>query len=211
MDSRKIPTLKPGDIILARSGDWISGTIRWFSKRRTGSARFSHAALALGNMHIVPSVIEAITRIRINPLKKYRNQPIIIYRNKHLTSTALRSVVTQALTITNQGYAWLKLPLFAFDALFKTYWFTQYLGITNFKVCSNLIAWVYYATFKGLELHSLKGFSEYTEMLDRFKSDKVFGINWRSTSPDTIDDWCVTHSDEWEVVYRGKGVGNVRE
>ena len=59
-------------------------------------------------------------------------------------------------------YGYTKLPLFALDATFKTYWFTKNIGLKHFKVCSQWIMFLLKNYYKTRD--------------------------WRTYSPDDIDD-----------------------
>lgn len=172
-----VPELLPGDIILSRSKTWISKAIRFFSKLQSGNARVSHAALALGD----GLVIESLTKIRINEFAKYKDQPIVIYRLRDHSDQEHESVRREALKVAGNTYGLLKLPLFILDSLSSAicrkpvYFFTQTFGITNFQVCSNFVAWIW-------QTHG----------------NHIWPINWRSISPDYLDDWCVKNA---ELIY----------
>ena len=171
-----LPYLHPADIILSRSGTFFSKAIRFFEKLKSGSANYSHSAMCLSDRE----VIESLWRVTVNPTSKYENEDIVIYRPKFLTMDQKRSVVNRSLKIEGQAYGVLKIPLFAMDAVFKTYLFTQTFGISHFKVCSNLIAWAYYK---------------------ELGHDDIFGTGWRSVSPDVIDDYCSRWPLLWEKIY----------
>lgn len=173
--------LKPADIVLSTSAtSWQSKIIRWFEKKQTGSARVSHASLSLVGISQVPELIESQWLVERVKTEEYNEKPIVVWRHRNLTDLQRSSITLRSVSLSNHPYGMLKLPLFGLDALFNTYWFTQHANITNFKVCSQLIAWTYYK-----------------ELLE----DSVFGIEWRSVSPDAIDDYCRNHPEEWESVY----------
>ena len=169
-----LPDLLPGDIILSRSKTWISKTIRFFSKLQSGDARVSHAVLVLGD----GLVIESLVKIRINELAKYKDQTIVIYRLKDHSDSDRESVRREALKVTGNTYGLLKLPLFVLDSFSSVirrrpvYFFTQTFGITNFQVCSNFVAWIW-----------------------RTHGNHIWPIDWRSISPDYLDDWCSRNAD----------------
>src|SRR3989304_3442715 len=139
-----IPKLKPADIILSRTDAWLSKAIRAFEKKRTGSARFSHAAMALGDLTEKQEVIESLWKIQRSPLAKYEKESIVVYRHKLLTDAERREIAFEALAVSNDAYAVLKIPLFMLDSAFNTYFFTSKLGVSSFKVCSNLAAFSYH-------------------------------------------------------------------
>lgn len=175
-----IPKLLPADIILSCSDAWISKQIRDVGKLASGSCRVSHASLALGNLTEKPECIESLWKVTRSPISKYENEQIVIWRNKTLSRGKRNEIALKMVSIERDGYGLLKLPLFFLDAVFKTYFFTQHFGVSNFKVCSEAIAWAYE---KALNKPS------------------YFGCGWRSVSPDIIDDQCSANVKEWECVY----------
>ena len=198
-----IPKLKPCDIILSRTDAWLSKAIRAFEKKRTGSARFSHAAMALGDLTEKQEVIESLWKIQRSPLAKYEKESIIIYRHKLLTDIERREISLIALSVSNAPYALLKIPLFALDAAFNTYFFTSKLGISSFKVCSNLAAWSYHQYFKqkSEDLFTSGVPFPKNSWQKRYAENGVFDTGWKSTSPDTIDDNNREEPELWEQVY----------
>lgn len=160
--------LWPGDCILSSSATVISKTIRFFGNKKHGKARVSHASVYTRD----GLVVESLVKVRVRPIEKYHKQNLIIWRipdsmigGKNPMDVRLN--VAKAILLTaGDSYGWLKIPLFALDSIFDTYFFTSRIGISNFKVCSNLWAW-------GWE-----------------KVGKInFGFPWRSASPDRLDDW----------------------
>lgn len=172
--------LLPGDILLSRKNTWLSRTIRKFGKIKTGSAKVSHAALCLGKLTEKPEVIEALWKVIRNPLSKYDKEQIVIFRKRGLNQAQRNEIALKCISVENQAYGILKLPLFALDSLTHSYFFTQTFGLSNYKVCSNLIAWAYEKA-AGIK----------------------FGVGWRSVQPDTIYDFCVSKQQDWEIILNG--------
>ena len=170
--------LKAGDIILTRSDTLLSRIIRWAGKKRTGAARVSHAAMALGDLVVPASCVESLWRVEVSPLSKYDGQEMIVWRLIDMTDEERERMAVRALTQCNMSYDVFKILLFLLDCLFRTYFFTRLFGISNYKVCSNLIAWA-----------------------REKENGRKFGIGWRSVQPDTIDDWCRRNKKKAELVY----------
>ena len=171
--------LLTGDIILTRDeAGFFAKAIRWFGARATGSARVNHVAVYAGIINGEGCVIEEAGKLRITPLYKYLDTPCVVYQMPVLTEAQRSAIVWQLLEPIGQGYGWGKIPLFALDGLFKTYFFTRFFGLTSFKVCSQAAAWAY----------------------DKVMGFDVFGINWKSATPDNIDDWCSNH-DAWVEIH----------
>lgn len=182
--------LLPGDCINSRSNTLLSKLIRKAGRNNfpdyigqdLNSARVSHTALALGD----GLCIESLWRVRINPISKYDGQKCVIWRipdhiienaNPDMNPMQIReSVAKHALFSAGDSYGVLKIPLFLLDFAFNTYKFTSKLGISNFKVCSNLFAYVWH------------------------KHGNIdFGRDWRSISPDYLDDMAIV--EKWDLVY----------
>ena len=173
-----IPDLQAGDVVLTRTEQgWLGKTIRWFSARKSGAARVNHAVCMIDDRWC----IEALTRVKTRRFfDAYLDVPLVVWRPRVRGDIAL-AVAEAWLTQEARGYAWLKLPLFALDSLIpgQHYPFTRFVGLSAFKVCSNLVAW---------------GFQKVTGRV-------WFGLDWRSVSPDHIDDWAEKHPEEWECVF----------
>jgi hypothetical protein len=149
---------------LSRDNTWISKTIRWFGKRQSGSANYSHAFLKIDDIVIE----ETFAGLRIKPYSKYNKIIHKLYTPKFLNEeeeTTIRNTAMAQVGTIKGIYGYAKLPLFALDALTKSYWFTSHLSIKHFKVCSQ---WCCYLFYK---------YANY----DKFST-------WRSYSPDGIDD-----------------------
>ena len=149
---------------------------------QTGHARYSHAAMGLGYLTPKESMIEQLfSGVKIRPISKLeKGFAFSIWRNKVWSEQEKIWIASHMQQQMRQPYGFLKIPLNALDCIFRTYWFTQTLGISHFKECMQIIAW---SAYKILG------------------TDNVFGTGWRSVSPDIADDYCRTHPDEWEEIY----------
>ena len=158
---------------LSRSNTWLSKAIRWFGKHKTGNAQYSHAFLLFGD-----TVYESLWNgVKATKYRKYRGKPHVLYTPIFVTGKQSKVIEKYLLRLTESvkgSYGYTKLPLFALDALFKTYKFTNRWSITSFKVCSQLACYCFYKKIKYY----------------KFK-------NWRSMSPDDIDDFCMIESSDW--------------
>lgn len=175
-----LPELLPGDIILSKNNTILSTVIRWFEGLQTRKARVSHAAMALGH----GLVIESLWRVRINDLAKYEKQRIVVYRLKDHSDEERQNVARRAMKLAGDSYGLLKLPLFALDGLSSwtlrlfgwkkpVYFWTSKFGITNFRVCSQFLMYCWY----------------------KF-GNHSWPINWRSGSPDFLDDYCDQNAEK---------------
>lgn len=159
---------------LSKSKSFVSKTIRFFGKLQTGDARYSHSFMILDDKFILE---EGFFGLRVRPIKKYLDQQVLVYRPKFLSQKASDRVKEEALKQvgTYKGiYGYAKIPLFALDSVFKTYWFTKHIGVKHFKVCSQFCAYLFYK------------YADY----DEFK-------NWRSLSPDGLDDFMRKKTIDW--------------
>jgi hypothetical protein len=173
--------LKPGDLILSRTDKWLSKAIRFFSSLQSGHARFSHSAMYIGN----GLLIEALVRVRINPITKYDDQEVVVWRLKDYDDSERLEVAQYAMLLAGDSYGWLKIPLFALDSVstfvlkcFKkdkqVYFFTRTFGLKSFRVCS--ILWAY--CWKEIAKHI-------------FNSPEGKEIVPKSQSPDFQDDYMI--------------------
>lgn len=179
MNKSDWPALQPGDILLTKSKTWLSWAIRWVESLETGQARVSHVALVLGD----GLLIESLWKVSISEIKKYHDQPVVIYRlTEGIYSLDRIHVRIAAMKIAGATYGWLKIPLFALDAVSSymgrlfghkepIYFFTSTLGITNFRVCSQFVMYVW-------------------EKAGGYK----WPIPWKSGTPDFLDDYCAKNA-----------------
>ena len=181
--NEKLPPLIPGDIVLTNNRAFDGDTtfarlIGWFeSWKDKAPADATHVAGSLGGHEI----IESLGKVTRGSVWKYADIPIRVWRLKGIGYDKRVNIAARWDTVEHQKYAWTKIPLFALDSLFSTYFFTRTFGLSSFKVCSNLIAWAY-------------------EKEVGYK----FGAVWRSISPDDIDDFCAEHP-EWGLVWDSMG------
>jgi hypothetical protein len=186
--------LKPADIGLSRhSGNWVSNGIRWFESLWQSKARYSHAWMMINWM----ALIESMFYVTVNLITKYEGKEIAIWRNKILTEAERKGIAELLITTRGTLYGITKIPLFALDHLFQTYWFTKKFGVTTFKVCSQEVGWGYYRYFKNLKESGI----ELDAIRERYASDLVFDVPWRCLDPDGIDDYCIAHPEEYELIF----------
>lgn len=182
-----------GDIGLSRSEGFISKAIRFFTSWHTKDAWCNHA---FG--FVTPEdIVEAQARIAINPKKKYDGEQVRVYRIP-LSQDERMNFKYGLLRRHNEAwhsYGYLKLPLFALDAIctkVSTFWghnkpvffFTKIFGISNIPVCSQLIVWA---------LHT---FTKY-RLKDIFDEE----VNWKCISPDYLDDLLQLDINQAKVIY----------
>lgn len=166
-----IPKLEIGDIILVKGTSIFSKLILFFENLHTKGARVSHAAVYLGDDLVIESIAFPEWKIRINDLSNYNNSKCVIYRLEGHTDAEINLVVREAKKFAGNKYAWWKIPLFALDGISSfvrqkpVYFFTSSARITNWQVCSQFIAYIYY----------------------KFGNHK-WELNWRKISPDLMDD-----------------------
>ena len=160
-------------IELIKSNKPIGKLIRFFGKMQTGDAQFDHVRLLIDDKYMVE---ETFLGLRVNDIhykdivKAIRYKPLFLRvgQQVEIEKAALKGVGTM------QGnYGYLKIPMFALDAMFHTYWFTSHVGIQSFKVCSQWVCWLLYR----------QGF-------EPFKT-------WRNYSPDLLGDYCEAHPDDF--------------
>lgn len=188
-----IPEVWSGDIILSTNDSWLAKSIRFFEKAQTGDAEFSHAAAGLGE----GLLIEALWRTRINPIDKYSNQNIEIWRLPLTISDRLRFRIGM-MQIAGDSYGITKIPLFAMDGIATqvsklwgntkpVFFFTSKFGILSIPVCSQLV------------IYGLHKFTNY-----RLRDGDHNEVPWRIVSPDYLHDLLLHPHNQAEMVHRQK-------
>lgn len=189
-------TFKSGDVGLSSSRGWTAKVIRFFTSWHTTSATRSHAfAFVSGRV-----VVEALGRMSANPAEKYvsGDEDVVVYR---LPLTAPDRVMFELEMIrqVRRGYGWGKLPLFALDAISTkvkslfgstrpVFFFTRRFGVTNFPVCSQFVVW-------GLHKHTGYRIKDYDGRV----------VEWKTVSPDYLEDLLKLSHNEAEVIYKSGG------
>ena len=188
---QSLDELIPGDIILNRSGTWLSKAIRWVTSLQTGNAQYSHAGIAVGNGLIV----EALWQISVTDVSKYADQDIEIWRLP-LDADEQRSLNHNLLQMANEVYGLWKLFLFAGDAIgtqlsklwgnkTPSFWFMEHFGKDDIPVCSELAAFA----------------------LEKFTKHKLVDpggdyIPWKDFSPDYLEDALEYPINNAEIIFK---------
>ena len=131
-----------GDIVAVRGVGLFSAGIL----RATGNT-VSHVGLLIGIDP--PLVIEALTRVRTNPLATTiaSAERAYILHDKSLSTWERRKIVDTAVGFSADGYNWGDILLQGMDALARTTWFTDHLsiGLADEPICSYVVAAAYRA------------------------------------------------------------------
>lgn len=184
-----------GDIGFSTSNDFVSKAIRFFTSLQTKNAKKSHTFA-----FVTPSlIVEAVAKIQVNPASKYAQSDIAVYRIP-LSFDEQKDFEIGMLRQVRRAYGYLKIPLFALDAIAtkitslfgrKTpvFFFTKYVGIFNIPVCSQLVLWGLYK-FTSYKLKDAGGNI----------------VSWRIVSPDYFEDLLKLPVNEAMLIYSQKAV-----
>lgn len=169
-----------GDIGLSSSKGWMSKVIKFLTSWQTGKATKTHSFVCV----LEDLIVEATNKISLNSIDKYAspNFPEVDVYRLPLDDEDRDRLRQGLLNRVNWAYGWLKLPLFALDAITtklasligrKTpiFFFTKTFGISNIPVCSQLVVWA---------IH------KHTSYMLRDKDGKM--VNWKTVSPDFLED-----------------------
>ena len=116
--------IAPADIVAVRgTGRFAAGILK-----ATGDT-VSHVGLVIGIDP--PLVIEALTRVRTNPLATTiaGAERAYILHDKSLSAWERRKIVDTAVRFSADGYNWGDIVLQGMDAVARTTWFTDHLSI----------------------------------------------------------------------------------
>lgn len=191
--------LVPGDICLTTDKSWIGQGIKFFETMWTGKATMTHAFSYVGGGNIV----EALGSIRKNAISNYDNKDVLVYRVP-LTDSERKSFSDGMINMVGGPYGYLKYPLFILDA--GTTWIKQHvLGMRNPSfffsdtfglpidpVCSQLV------------VEGLYRFTSY-----RIKDDARNIVDWKSFSPDYLNDELSLSYNSAEVVFNNLPSNNI--
>jgi hypothetical protein len=181
---------RSGDVGFSRGSGIISKVILFFTSMQTGAAYWSHVYghIAKGK------IIEAVHKTKINDARKYEGQEIAVYRLP-LTEVDQRAFDYGARRIAGRAYGWLKLPLFAADAIATfalglmghqqpVYFFTSAFGIFHLPVCSQLYVYI---------LHKFTN--------ARIADETGNPVPWRTVSPDRLEDLLKLPGNKAVLIY----------
>lgn len=175
----------------------LSKIINIFSEPDEWTA--THVYLYLDSCVIVETNIGV--GVRRKPAAIYDAKDIKIYRPTFLDDVTRRNMVSLALYVVGEIYGVQKLPLLALDAIFNTYFFSQHVGLTNFKVCSGFIAWLFEKTptvpVTEQELYEImKGVLDHPRKLNY----RFYDCKWKSTKPNLMQNFCERTLIGWQPI-----------
>ena len=114
-----------------------------------------------------------------------------IYHVKGLRTETKRNMQMMLEYVLGTKYGAPMIGLMALDRLFNTFFFTKSYGVKSWKVCSQLVAWVFHKVPKYVVANQ---YLMRVAREDEFCSCSLnyeFGEEWRSVTPDMMQDWCV--------------------
>jgi hypothetical protein len=169
--------LLPGDVCNTTDQSWIGKSIKWFENIWTGNATMTHSFIYIG----AGNIVEALGSIKKNPITKYDNSQVIVYRVP-LTDAERQALSAGMLSLIGGPYGFLKYPLFIADAgvtwlksLFGNknpcFFFSDTFGLPGDPVCSQLV------------VEGLYNFTSY-----RIKDAQGVIDEWKQFSPDYLND-----------------------
>ena len=138
--------------------------------------------------------------VRSKPAALYDGMNIRAYTPTFLNKTTRDNMTIIANFVTGASYGLISIPLFALDNLFGTFWFTRRLSVSHFKVCSQYTAWLYKVTptvrCNEAQLYAIaQGEFDHPKAL-RYE----FGCQWKSVTPNAMQNWCEKHDEEWSLI-----------
>lgn len=180
--TQHFPDLLEGDIVCVGPDPQPSLfqrlIVRVQERKNNAPAKSVHVDVAVSR----ESIVGAVGRIRKTVITDYANRPVIIYRHRDWTMAQRAAIGDLAVSVVGQMYGWGKLGLIWLESWLPKSWypFTRHLGVTSFKVCSNLVGWL---TEKAIDQRPWNG------------------VHWRCLNPDFIDDESRDHPLTWKVVH----------
>jgi hypothetical protein len=174
-----VTDLRAGDIVLTRSlspGGWV---IRYFERARGAPpAQVNH----VGVMVDADTIVEALATVQRRNVRAVYGppcqNPTAIYRPLNLTDAERVAIVTKAASYVGKRYGVLKIVTHLADwCLGGRYVFRRLAGLTDYPICSWVVAYAYQV------------------------AGKSFGVDPGSASPADIWDFVTTRSDLYERVW----------
>lgn len=185
----------------------LSKTIIFFERLRDrpgwnpfilGDADKSHTFIMIDKDTIAETHINE--GMRQKPATIYDGMRISVYRPKFLNDYAKYNMRRLIDYMTGEKYGTGKIALLALDGIFRTFWFSKKFGITSFKVCSNVVGWLYQKTPTWTCTNSILWMVYKGTYNHHYEQNYKFGCDWKSLTPDKCEDWMRAHPDDWEKV-----------
>lgn len=139
----------PGDIVAIRGAGWLSDGI--------AKAEYPNGEPAQSATHVglfisgdpYPIVIEALTRVKTNPLYITTSQALEAYalHDISLTERQRETIIAKACTFSADDYGYLDLIAQRLDATFSTTWWTDRMAglLSHWPICSYVVGAAYAA------------------------------------------------------------------
>jgi hypothetical protein len=151
---------------------WIYRAIRHTQQ----PVRFYHAGMILSDQIL----IEQQSKVQYGETQKILNRKVVIYRKKDLTQEQEDLIVMRAVAQLGQGYGIAEVIGHTLTWLTGIRWFVVILGALtrNEDICVNRVCrWYNHVCSFGL-------------------------TDWYESTTKTVDEYCQSHPEEWEVVYQ---------
>lgn len=190
-----------GFVQVDKNSSMISKSIVFFERLRArkkffsfGEARTSHVFGFKNDCSIIET--HMFQGVREKPISVYKNKKVRIFKPKFLSFVIKDNMKRMLPYLTGDSYGITKIPLLALDNIFDTYFFSKTFGITDFKVCNQLWAWIY----KKVPIVYSSDDDLYNIAKGKFDHQKElgyeFGCHWKQTNPDIMEDF-VSQSKDW--------------
>jgi len=197
-----------GTIGLQKADSAIGKVIVFFERLRDrpngwnpfklGEASKSHVFILTDGSNLIET--HMFQGVRSKPYFLYDKKDIELYMPTFINDIIKKNMVSILRYVVGDSYGWGKLPLHALDGIFKTYWFTKKMGISNFKDCTNLAGWIYKVT----PTEKTNPIVLYKIAKGKYDSPKAlnyeFGCKWQSLQPDKQNDFIKNNPRNWEKV-----------
>jgi hypothetical protein len=171
--------LRAGDIVLTRSLSPAGMIIRYFERARgQAQAQVNHCGVMVDTV----TIVEALATVQRRDVRAVYGppcaNPVAIYRPLNLTEAERVAIVAKAASYVGKRYGVLKIVTHLADwCLGGRYLFRRLAGLTDYPICSWVVAYAYQV------------------------AGKSFGVDPGGASPADIWDFVTTRSDLYEQVW----------
>lgn len=181
---------KAGDILLTSNPQGIGTVIRWFQELQGDPAFYTHTAIIPDSFFITGYILDANGTLDYKTIKKYKNKPICVIRNREMTPELyIKGFINGLSDNIGQRYPYYRLILHAIDnignCLLRKFHVKPKIHtakLINFDnpVCSEWAAQFFVAS----------GISS-------------FKYDWEGINPDDFDDCRQKYPEDWETIFEG--------
>lgn len=151
----------------------------WRAIRHTQQeVRYYHAGMMLNNEQL----IEQQSKVQLAEAHKIDARKVIVYRKKLLSDLAKKELIKVAQNDLGEGYGIISILGKTLTWLTGITLFERIIHRANEEICINRVCYWYQSAI----------------------GEKFGKKDYRESTTDTVDDYCIAHLEEWKIIYKNE-------